>query len=307
MALLLAVFGVGMALITSLGTRVLTAALRLRLRNGVLVEKLGAAHREVAQANRELEERVALRTHDLTQALQERDNFVTVISHELRAPLTSMMLSGEILKRLLERSSVELPQVAHLTVVLSRQMDRMRHLVDDLLDTSRLSAERMKYHKEPVVLDEVVAETLSELAPQLELAHIQIHPEVDANLRGIWDRFRIRQVLINLISNALKHGGPPISVTGRRRADRAEITVRDHGPGILERHLSRVFEPFERAGASDGTGGLGLGLFIAQRIVRAHGGSIRVESTPGAGAAFVVELPLATQPSREVESEMSQS
>jgi signal transduction histidine kinase len=110
---------------------------------------------------------------------------------------------------------------------------------------------------------------------------------------GRWDRLRIEQVVENLLSNALKYGGAqPISVIVERNGEEARLTVRDRGIGIDAADQQRIFDRFERAVASQRAGGFGLGLWITKQIVDAHGGSIRVESTPGSGSAFLVELPL---------------
>jgi signal transduction histidine kinase len=114
-----------------------------------------------------------------------------------------------------------------------------------------------------------------------------------APVRGCWDRLRVSQVVTNLLSNAVKYGGgKPVEVEFGPRADRAWLQVRDRGIGIEPGDLSQIFERFERAVSSRNYGGLGLGLYIVKRIVESHGGTIRVESTPGEGSAFVIELPL---------------
>jgi signal transduction histidine kinase len=111
-------------------------------------------------------------------------------------------------------------------------------------------------------------------------------------VRGYWDRLRISQVVTNLLSNAVKYGaGKPVEVEFGPREDRAWLVVRDQGIGIDPADQPQIFERFERAVSSRNYGGLGLGLYIVKRIVEAHGGTIRVDSTPGAGAAFYVELP----------------
>jgi len=110
---------------------------------------------------------------------------------------------------------------------------------------------------------------------------------------GCWDRNRIEQVLVNLVSNAVKYGaGKPICIGVIRRDQTAEIVVKDAGIGIASKGLARIFERFERAVSTRHYGGLGLGLFITQHIVHAHGGEIDVRSLPGAGAEFVVSLRL---------------
>jgi signal transduction histidine kinase len=113
---------------------------------------------------------------------------------------------------------------------------------------------------------------------------------------GSWDRFRVEQVLTNLLTNAARYGdGKPVEITVRRDGERAEVRVLDHGPGIAEADQERIFQRFERATSASEVSGLGLGLYIARQIVEMHGGSLRVESTPGAGAAFITTLPLGAE------------
>ena len=131
------------------------------------------------------------------------------------------------------------------------------------------------------------------MAPQLASAGCQTELEMDEPVVGHWDRSRLEQVLLNLLSNAMKFGmHRPIHVGVRRQETSARIIVRDHGIGIAEKDQARIFNRFERAVSALHFGGLGLGLYLVRWIVTSHGGSVRVESKPNAGATFVVELPL---------------
>jgi signal transduction histidine kinase len=117
---------------------------------------------------------------------------------------------------------------------------------------------------------------------------------------GRWDRLRLERVLTNLLSNALKYGrGQPVEVRVRRVGELARLEVRDHGPGIPLEEQPYVFERFKRVSSAVEKAGFGLGLYIVRQLVEAHGGTTRVESVPGEGAAFIVELPL-TPKAREV-------
>ncbi|WP_234023397.1 sensor histidine kinase [Sorangium cellulosum] len=131
------------------------------------------------------------------------------------------------------------------------------------------------------------------MGQQLADARRTVQLDLDEAVIGRWDPSRMEQVLLNLLSNAMKYGaGGPVHVVVRRQAERALLVVRDHGMGIAEADQARIFERFERAVSVRNFGGLGLGLYIVRWIVAAHGGTIRVESKPGAGATFIVELPL---------------
>jgi signal transduction histidine kinase len=115
----------------------------------------------------------------------------------------------------------------------------------------------------------------------------------DSPILGQWDRLRIEQVLMNIISNAIKYGaGQPIQVSTTKAADSAVVTIVDNGPGIPENELSRIFERFERASSTRHYGGMGLGLYVARQIAEAHGGTLTASNRPNRGACFTVRLPL---------------
>ncbi|HEY3451304.1 MAG TPA: HAMP domain-containing sensor histidine kinase [Myxococcales bacterium] len=291
-AALLTLFGVGMTSVAWSGHRAIDEAIRLRFKNALLVEDLRAVTDELASLNRQLEERIAVRTKELEQAVADRDRFVSIVSHELRAPLSSMTLNLRLSSRLVGRvPAAEAAELQRYTDVLVRQAHRMLRLVDDLLDLSRLSTGRMQYQKVRVDLKSLIAATLEELAPQLAAAGAPFPVEAEDGLVGNWDPGRIQQVLVNLVTNALRHGAPPYSLSARRIDGDVEVVVRDSGRGIPPEALERIFEAFASA-RSGPTPGLGLGLHIAAQIVRAHDGSIRAESEPGRGASFIVRLRL---------------
>jgi signal transduction histidine kinase len=164
-----------------------------------------------------------------------------------------------------------------------------------MLDIARLSTGRMSLAPEPTDLAVLVREVTERLQEDLA-ARVEVKVDAPEQLHGSWDRFRIEQVLTNLLTNALRHGaGRPIEVELTRSGERAVVRVRDHGDGVAPQDRERIFDRFERASSPSGVAGLGLGLYIARGIVTSHAGSIDVEDTPGGGATFVVELPLATE------------
>ncbi|WP_425440856.1 sensor histidine kinase [Polyangium sorediatum] len=141
-------------------------------------------------------------------------------------------------------------------------------------------------------LTTLACEAVDGLQHQITAAGCTVELVASEPVVGRWDRFRIEQVFINLLTNAIKYGmGKPITVGARRVGPRAEFWVEDRGMGIPKEDQARIFERFERAVSSRSFGGLGLGLYIARQIVEAHGGTIRVCSEPGHGATFTVELP----------------
>ncbi|WP_437973259.1 AAA family ATPase [Sorangium sp. So ce295] len=230
------------------------------------------------------------------QAIERRDEFLLVASHELKTPLTSLTMQAHLLARLLprlQRAEVAPERIDAAIQLLNRQIARLGHLVNELLDVTRLNAGQLTLARAPVDLAALARDVVERMHEQLTDARCRTQLELEGPVVGNWDAFRMEQILINLLSNALKYGaGGPIHVVVRSLASRAVLIVRDHGMGIAEADQARIFERFERAVSVRNFGGLGLGLYIVRWIVTSHGGAIRVESKPGAGAAFIVELPL---------------
>jgi signal transduction histidine kinase len=229
-------------------------------------------------------------------AVAARDEFLSIASHELRTPLTALRLALENMRRVSSREAIERlpPQyVERVLATAERQGQRLEKLVAGLLDVSRIHMGRLELDIEEVDLGAAVADAMGHIEDEAAQSGSPIEIR-GAPVRGFWDRLRISQVVTNLLSNAVKYGGgKPVDVEfGPREDGRAFFLVRDRGIGIDPADQPQIFERFERAVSSRNYGGLGLGLYIVKRIVEAHGGTIRVESNPGEGAAFVVELPL---------------
>lgn len=229
------------------------------------------------------------------QAVTARDEFLSIASHELQTPVTAFGLQLESLQHHVnqpaERVSVERVRVKVDTVI--RQTSRLVRLVEDLLDVSRMRLGRLVLARRQVDLGELVEEICADLRGTV-VAHggaLSYERPTQAVL-GSWDRRRVQQVLSNLLSNALKYGaGKPVEVTVHARLDGAVLTVRDHGIGMAPEHFSRIFRRFERVASIRQYGGLGLGLYITQQIVEAHGGTVLASSRLGEGATFTICLP----------------
>jgi len=249
---------------------------------------------------------LAIDNADLYQRSQEairmREEFLSIASHELRTPLTPLLMQIQSLSRHLERSRNEPVDRERLQRSLNRaerQVDRLRALVETLLDVSRLATRGLELRLEDVDLSEMLREVASSFAEQSARVDSLLTLSADDNVCGRWDRLRIEQVLTNLVANAIKYGaGKPISVALEAAPGVARITVSDQGIGIPKNKLEKIFNRFERAVPTDNYGGLGLGLYVARQIVEAHGGTIAVTSEVGKGSSFVLELPLTTDPSR---------
>lgn len=232
---------------------------------------------------------------DAQKAIQVRDEFLSVASHELKTPITAMKLQMQLRKRSLAKFGTEFfssDKIKQIADEDEKQMDRLVRLVDDMLDISRLQSGRLSLRKELVDLGELVKEVVPRFQAQLQNAGNQIQIVVRGNVTGYWDRTRIEQMFINLLTNAIKYGcQKPICIAIRAEGQKVSLSVIDNGVGIAPEDQDRIFKQFERAGNLSVASGLGLGLYIAQKIAQAHGGLIRVESHLGSGSIFTIELP----------------
>ncbi len=255
-----------------------------------------AAVRDVTERKRL--ERRAMLWQEAREEVRERDEFLAVAAHELRTPATALQLQIQLLRRLAKRSLHDLPRLLAAKVDgLERQTRRLSALVNELLDVSRIRR-GIELSYEPLDLAEVAREAVDHLREELARSGSRLHLSLSP-ARGRWDRLRIEQVVTNLLVNAAKFGkGKPIALEVSADQARARIRVVDEGIGIAREHHGRVFERFARAVQPHEFGGLGLGLYVVRRLVEAHGGEVRVDSVPGAGATFTVELP--REPPEEV-------
>jgi PAS domain S-box-containing protein len=224
------------------------------------------------------------------EALRLRDEFISIASHELRTPITSLLLNLEVFVPRWRAGQRDFESYA---VRVRRGLGRMKRLVDELFEVSRLDAGKLALTEEPTDLESVVRDVTDMMAEDLRRASCTLTVHCGGRLHGSWDRLRLEQVAENLLRNALIYGaGKPIEVTVGDAGGRALLAVRDHGIGIAPELQERIFLRYERGVSARNYGGLGLGLYIARQIVEAHGGVIRVESEPGDGATFTVELPM---------------
>ncbi|MCY1059739.1 AAA family ATPase [Nannocystis sp. SCPEA4] len=228
------------------------------------------------------------------EAVRARSEFLTVASHELHTPMTSLMLALESLRRATLAGRPFDPQsVDRLVELAERQGARMTRLTNDLLDVSRMEAGPLPLELTDVDLVALVREVAERFEMDLARARCPLSIDSGAPVVGRWDRSRIDRVVTNLLANAIKFGaGEPIELFVRGEGGVGRLAVRDHGIGIAPEQRERIFGRFERAVSEKHYGGLGLGLYISRKLVEAHGGSIRCDSVPGAGTTFIVELPL---------------
>jgi PAS domain S-box-containing protein len=231
---------------------------------------------------------------ELKAAVTVRDDFLSMASHELRTPLAALQLLLDGVHRSLARPAAihDRDKLHRRMGMAGRQVSRLATLIDGLLDVSRLGAGALWLEPQSFDLAALVREVVERFEEESRRTEAPLVLELPASVNGSWDRNRLDQALTNLLSNALKYGpGEPITVSLTADADRITLSVRDRGIGIAARDLERIFKRFERAVPSSQYGGMGLGLYVAGRIVHAHGGTITVQSEPAQGATFTLSLP----------------
>jgi signal transduction histidine kinase len=228
------------------------------------------------------------------EALRARDEFLSLASHELRAPLATLQATTDTLLVGVHGAVAPESRLSRPLISIGRQVDRLSRLASQILDVVALSTDGIDLHLTEEDLSVIVASVVArERAGRTGVTLAAPGPVV-----GRWDRRRVEQLVASLVSNAVRFGaGKPVAVAVTPRDDVAVLTVQDHGLGIPWERIPRLFDRYDRAGTPASWGGLGLGLYIDRAIVRLHGGCIRVESRPGE-TTFFVELPLAGPPVR---------
>ena len=230
------------------------------------------------------------------EAIKTRDDFLSIASHELKTPLTPLKLVIQSLKRRLD-SSNDMPltkeDILKAVITSDKQISRLNHLIEDLLDVSRIESGKFILSKDNVNLSELITEVVKNYKTHLDRSDIEIKFFLDENLKANVDPIRVEQVLINFITNAGKYArGKPIKIELQKNSEEAVISVSDHGPGIKDEDQKRIFERFERVKDDQNIGGLGLGLYISKQIVEAHNGKICVQSQVGKGSTFSASFPI---------------
>lgn len=256
-----------------------------------LARLVPAIERELGEARMRRERREALIA--LEQAIRARDDFLSIASHELKTPLTTLRLQVAGLLRVAEGARMKLSEdkVQARLSSISRSADRLSDLVDRMLDVTRITTGRLELDREDVDLVALVREVMADLEPSLGASGPAIELRAGGPVAGRWDRQRLEAVVTNLLTNAIKYGeGKPVEVTLEDLGASARLVVVDHGIGIAEADQRRIFERFERAVPERHFGGFGIGLWLSRQIVEAHGGRITVASRPGEGSRFEIEL-----------------
>jgi PAS domain S-box-containing protein len=230
---------------------------------------------------------------DAREALKVRDTFLSIASHELKTPLTSLLLWVSGLRHLATngRDGAGAQKLEDRLSRIEAQTQYLGMLVDQLLEVSRIAGGRLVLSPGPADLVGVARGVVDRFQLQAQRQACALTLAGDGTAQGEWDPVRLDEILSNLVANAIKYGaGKPVRVQVEDAATEVKITVSDEGQGIAPEDQARIFEQFERAAPAN-LGGLGLGLWIVRHLVEAHGGSIHLQSDLGAGSQFTVRLP----------------
>ena len=256
------------------------------------VEALEQSRREQEALLKELQST----QNELEHAVRMRDDFMSIVSHEVRTPLNGLILETQLRKLHLAKGNVAAFTLDKLSAMVDRderQIKSLIRLVEDMLDVSRIRTGKLSIRPSRFDLVQLVSNLLESFSAQISNADSTMSFTAEGPVMGTWDEFRIEQVVVNLLTNALRYGSHnPIDVRVYCDGGQARVDVLDHGIGVSEENQKRIFQQFERVSANHVIAGLGLGLFISEQIVAAHGGSISIDSEEGKGSLFRVSLPL---------------
>ncbi len=230
---------------------------------------------------------------ELSDALRVREEFISIITHELKTPVTSIKLQLQML----QRSGRIIHQNEHglrsenLPAMIG-QVNSLERLIDDLLQVSRIKNSKLVYEMREEDLSRLIRTSSEHLNALLADCHCSVEMDIEEGIRSHCDHLRIEQVLVNLISNVVKYApGKPVRLSLKKINGKAEFRLKDSGPGIPPDKQKEIFKLFGRASDTHLQGGLGVGLYISSCIVDQHNGSLEVESSPGNGSEFILRLP----------------
>jgi signal transduction histidine kinase len=253
---------------------------------------LSMAKDELHRLNAELEHRVLERTAALEHAVRSRDEFLSVASHELKTPITSLQLYVQGMVRAQSKGTLTAEQLNARLNRVQVQCGRLEKLINNLLDVSRADARVPVLQRESFDLSELVVDATERFTEEFARVGSQVTVDAREPIVGCWDRMRLDQAVTNLLQNAARYApGSPVHIRVQSEGPWVRIVIRDGGPGIAEKDHARIFERFAQAGSEQFAGGFGLGLWIVKQVVEAHDGSVTLVSRPRAGATFTLMLP----------------
>lgn len=237
----------------------------------------------------------------LRDALRTRDDFLSIASHELKTPLTTLKLQLQMGLRGIKPEAGLVPSPEKIKKVIEtchNQTDRLNILIDGLLDVTRIQQGKLQFHFESANILEIVRKSIEQLSSQLGAAKCHAEIVASEDVLAMCDIIRMEQVVTNLVSNAMKYAADnPIHIKVFKEDKNVVISVTDFGSGIPKEKQSLIFERFERAVDSNEVSGLGLGLYIVKQIVTGHNGHVQVQSEINKGATFIVKFPIEKSPS----------
>lgn len=231
---------------------------------------------------------ITLLTDSRRKNERQKSEFIGMVSHELKNPLTSVKGYAEMIRRLAEKKQEK--KIAEYAGRIDRQSGQVVQMINELLDITKIETGRLTYQNEVFNLGELVEEIVSD--QQVTTKTHTIHCQVNGNIFMTADRYRLGQVITNLLSNAIKYSPEAKKVEVRlgRKGKKALLSIRDFGVGIPKADQGKLFRPFFRAGNSGKAKGTGVGLYISRQIVNRHRGKLWVASKPGKGSVFYLEL-----------------
>lgn len=230
------------------------------------------------------------------EALRTRDEFLSIASHELKTPLTSILLNLQLILHKIHNATnqkIEMKEIEEMIQISKRQSNRLARLISDLLNISLISTGRLQLEREKVNLSDLIHDVLKRFEVQLKRARMKVEWGKDQKVVGNYDKIRLEQVITNLLSNSIKYGkNKPITLEVKREDNNAVVSIKDRGIGIKKKDLSLIFERFKRGINSKDFKGLGVGLYISRQIIESHDGALTVESKEGKGSTFTLRLPI---------------
>ncbi|MBV8507816.1 MAG: HAMP domain-containing histidine kinase [Alphaproteobacteria bacterium] len=237
---------------------------------------------------------LAARVAELEAELRARDDFLAIAAHELRNPMTPISARLELLLAKARELSGGVPAgLVHGLELLEGLVNAYLRRATTLLEVARASSGKLKLQTAEIDLSALIRQVTANMLPLAEGASCQVRNTVEDGVRAICDPTAVEQILENLLSNAIRFGpGRPVEVSLASDGESAQLSVRDEGVGIPDCDKEQIFERFHRSRRAKPNGGFGVGLWVTRQLVRAMRGEIKVSSSPGAGSAFTVRLPL---------------
>lgn len=229
--------------------------------------------------------------HVAQESIEVRNEFLSIASHELNTPITSLKLHLQMTKKAMNGGNVSLDKFSKSIDASIKQVDRLIALIEVLLDVSRIQSGKLNFNPEHFDIVDVTSEISDRFKEVLNSNNCELTLKIPDQLKVNLDKMRIEQIMINLLTNAIKYAPGKIEISINPLKDNFQINVQDFGEGISNEKLLTIFDRFERASSNRNIGGLGLGLFIVKQIVEGHGGTIVATSEAKVGSRFTVTLP----------------